>query len=256
MSYSLLFFLACLAGVVAVQPYQLKILSGQVQTMQAAHPEKKTPPLAVMVLSSVIQADLLAAIAAFAGVPLANKVGLTWPLLAQWITGTPAPFTIGQILPIAVLSGALATGLILLADLPFKRLLKPKSEIKLPLWWEGLLAAFYGGIVEEVLLRLFFMSLILWGARSIGIAAVPAFWLADILAAVIFGAGHLPAASMMFNSSAALVIRTLLDNSIGGIIFGFLFWRYGFEAAVLAHFTADILLHVVFSPILYKWDKA
>ena len=34
-------------------------------------------------------------------------------------------------------------------------------------------------------------------------------------------------------------------NAIVGIVSGWLFWRFGIEHAMLAHFSADLVLHVV-----------
>jgi hypothetical protein len=36
----------------------------------------------------------------------------------------------------------------------------------------------------------------------------------------------------------------------GGIAFGWLFWKWGLESAVVAHFTADVVLHVIFTAIV------
>ena len=34
-------------------------------------------------------------------------------------------------------------------------------------------------------------------------------------------------------------------NSLAGIAFGWLYWRRGLEAAMIAHFAADLVLHVL-----------
>jgi hypothetical protein len=39
--------------------------------------------------------------------------------------------------------------------------------------------------------------------------------------------------------------RALLLNGMGGLGFGRLYWKRGLPAAMPAHFTADIVLHVV-----------
>ena len=43
----------------------------------------------------------------------------------------------------------------------------------------------------------------------------------------------------------ALITRTIVLNSLAGIAFGWLYWRRGLEAAMLAHFSTDIVLHVI-----------
>jgi membrane protease YdiL (CAAX protease family) len=42
-----------------------------------------------------------------------------------------------------------------------------------------------------------------------------------------------------------VIVRALLLNGIGGIVFGWLYWKRGLLAAMLAHFSADVVLHVV-----------
>ena len=40
-----------------------------------------------------------------------------------------------------------------------------------------------------------------------------------------------------------LIVRAITLNGVAGIGFGWLYWQYGLEAAMLSHFSADILLH-------------
>lgn len=42
-----------------------------------------------------------------------------------------------------------------------------------------------------------------------------------------------------------LIVRTIILNGIGGIIFGWLYWKKGLESAMISHFSADIVLHVI-----------
>jgi hypothetical protein len=34
-------------------------------------------------------------------------------------------------------------------------------------------------------------------------------------------------------------------NGLGGLAFGWLYWKRGLESAMMAHFSADIVLHVI-----------
>jgi membrane protease YdiL (CAAX protease family) len=116
--------------------------------------------------------------------------------------------------------------------------------------WQGFLASFYGGINEEIMLRLFLMTLIVWVFYKIkktkdGKPTKISMWLAIILAAVIFGAGHLPALMSITTITPLLIIRTIALNALGGIIFGWLYWKKGLESAMISHFSADIVLHVI-----------
>jgi membrane protease YdiL (CAAX protease family) len=111
----------------------------------------------------------------------------------------------------------------------------------------GLLASFYGGIAEELQLRLFLMTLLVWlfatFARRQPAPAV--YWSAIVIAALLFGAGHLPAAAKLWGLSDIVVFRTIALNAIAGLVFGWLYWRRGIEMAMLGHFSADIVLHVL-----------
>ena len=73
------------------------------------------------------------------------------------------------------------------------------------------------------------------------------FWIANIIAAIIFGLGHLPAtAAVGARLDFFVVTRAIVLNGIGGIAFGWLYFRKGLESAMIAHFSADIVLHVIF----------
>jgi len=41
------------------------------------------------------------------------------------------------------------------------------------------------------------------------------------------------------------ITRALLLNGLGGLAFGWLYWKQGLESAMIAHFSADIVLHVI-----------
>src|SRR5205085_9050361 len=105
---------------------------------------------------------------------------------------------------------------------------------------------FYGGIAEEVQLRLFFVTLLAWGLCLLS-GGQRQRWhlvLAVVLAAVAFGAGHLPAAAKVWPLDAVVIARTLLLNGIAGLVFGWFYVRHGLESAMLSHFCADLVLHV------------
>ena len=71
------------------------------------------------------------------------------------------------------------------------------------------------------------------------------FWTANIIAALLFGLGHLPSASLVMPITPLVVVAALTLNGIAGLAFGFLYWRRGLEAAMLAHFTGDFVVYVV-----------
>ena len=67
---------------------------------------------------------------------------------------------------------------------------------------------------------------------------------AILVAAILFGVGHLPALAHTGSLTLAGITRTVGLNALCGIAFGWLFWRHGLEHAMAAHFSADIVLHV------------
>ena len=114
--------------------------------------------------------------------------------------------------------------------------------------WKRLLAAFYGGITEEILLRLFLMTLITWVLWKIGMRtqkhpSKTAFWIAIAISALLFAIAHLPVAATIWTLTPIMIIRTILLSSLLGVGFGYLFWRWELEYAILSHFVAGLVLH-------------
>jgi membrane protease YdiL (CAAX protease family) len=71
-------------------------------------------------------------------------------------------------------------------------------------------------------------------------------WLAIIISSVIFGLGHLPITSTLTSITPLIIVRAVVLNGVGGIIFGWLYWKKGLESAMISHFSADIVLQVIF----------
>ena len=107
----------------------------------------------------------------------------------------------------------------------------------------------YGGIIEEVMLRLFVMSLIvfvLWKVffKKYEKETIPTglFVIANLAAALLFAAGHLPATIMIFGKLTPLLLfRCFLLNGGFGLLFGWLYRKYGIVYAMTGH----LLFHVV-----------
>ncbi len=98
----------------------------------------------------------------------------------------------------------------------------------------------YGAVIEEVMLRLFFMSLIAFVLHKLfekneekTSTAVLVF--ANVIATLLFAAGHLPATSQMMSLTPMIIFRCFLLNGGIGLLFGCLYRKYGIYYAMIAH---------------------
>ena len=124
-------------------------------------------PLPVFLIVQCVQTIVLLALLSWAGFRLADAVGLKAPVLHA-ATGQVALRSLTQrSLGMAVVAGGLV-GLALLVLGKVSEPLIPATissaapDIAL---WKRLLASFYGGIAEELMCRLFLMSLLVWLAN-------------------------------------------------------------------------------------------
>ena len=246
-------WIASILATIAILPYVLELQSGVLEQLDLPI------PLPALIILQVIQSGLLFAVSLFLGLLLAKRVGLGTPILDS-VTRSESVFDkVRAILPISIGLGVLASLLIVGLDVyifqpALIQELGEKANVlnqtAQPAAWKGFLASFYGGIAEEILLRLFVMSLLAWLGSFIkktkdGKPTNIIFWIANILAAILFGIGHLPAASLILPLTTLVVIRIVLLNAVGGILFGWLYQKHGLESAMIAHFSADIVLHVL-----------
>jgi membrane protease YdiL (CAAX protease family) len=180
---------------------------------------------------------------------LARKAGLPGIFRegAGWRAWVFVPLVTGLIVGILIVGG----------DLLFTAL-GDQPGFPHPLFPLSLIASAIAGIGEEILFRLFVMSLWAfllnlllrrWNATNL------ALWLANIIAAFAFAAGHLPAVMVLLNVASPAQLPPLvlaeifLLNSLLALAAGERFMRDGLVAAVGVHFWADIVWHVVFPVI-------
>jgi hypothetical protein len=188
----------------------------------------------------------------FVGLKLGSRLGLGAPILASLVEGKgPSSGWRRSILTgliVGVVVGVVLLVLVLIL-VPLLPALPFVAAAKITIW-KRMLVCFYGGIYEELLMRLFLLSLIAWVAGKLlresanGLTA-RAFWIANILVAILFGLGHLPSASLVMPITPLVVVAALTLNGIAAIAFGLLYRRLGLESAMVAHFTADVVLYVI-----------
>ena len=200
-------------------------------------------PLALRAVSMIQPAILMMLMAAL-GLWAAPKLGLDVPVVRAWAEGKNLwPALRPQLVP-AVLAG-LAVAVVLVAFASYLRtqpVAAPLITFEMPL----ITRLLYGGIVEELLLRWGIMSLFVWLAwRASGARRpVPSWcvWTGLSAAALLFAVGHLPALHLLLPDPPTWLIGMVLTaNFLPGLLFGWLFWRRGLEAAIGAHALAHLV---------------
>jgi membrane protease YdiL (CAAX protease family) len=234
-------------SVLCVFPY---VLTVQAETLRSIG-----VPIGTLLAVQFIQSLVLFSIANYAGLYFTRKIGFHLPVLEA----AAQKENYGEILrSIAGKSALLGVGTavaIYATDALFTLLGAGLSthQSYAPIW-QKLLAAFYGGIAEEILMRLFLMTFFIWLSMKLAKRDQPSragIISSILLAAVIFGLGHLPITASLTAITPLIVLRAVVLNGIGGIVFGWLFWKKGLESAIIAHFTADIFL-LTLLPLLFQ----
>ena len=205
-------------------------------------------PLWLISLASLAQSGVLLALAVWSGVALAPKVGLRAPAFEAGVTAQSIASALRPQFVPALVAGTVA-GAALFAIGGYASpaaLAEVQQRFALPI----LARVLYGGITEELLLRWGLMTALVWlgwrllERRSAAPRAV-SIWLAIVTSALVFGAGHLPAEAMLVGKlTGDIVLFVIGVNAAFGVLFGYLYWRYGLEAAMIAHAIAHLVSYV------------
>lgn len=231
---ALLTALAAIGGVLSL-PYTLQLA--------AMGPHYQPAGGWVLTFGVVLQTALLYVFIRL-GLKLGPAVDLGWPPLVGWHDGTWSARRALNALGMATLLAALAAFALAIALLmggaATAQLASP------PAAWVLGLASVGAGIQEEVLFRLGAMTIVAWLLSRVCPASHPValVWSANCVAALLFGAAHLPLVGAGA-ATPAVVAYILGVNGIVGLICGWLFWRKGLIAAMTAHAIFDLVLKVL-----------
>ncbi|MCM3905599.1 MAG: CPBP family intramembrane metalloprotease, partial [Pyrinomonadaceae bacterium] len=242
-----LLFAMGILGILAIIPMAIDLFGRVIQTAEAP-----PMPLPVLILIGGVQNLGMLAAMVFVGLKLGTKLGLGAPLLEGWLAGNSSKDRWREALKEGLITGigvGVVLLIVLLAAVPLLPNLPFVAAAKLAVW-KRFLACFYGGFYEEILSRLFLLTLIAWLAnkalrKTNTQLSSTAFWIANLVVAVLFGLGHLPSASLMMPITPLVVAVALILNGIAAIAFGILYRKRGLEAAMIAHFTADLVIYVI-----------
>ena len=210
-------------------------------------------PVSFLVFSLIqlLQSGILVAMAAFIGVKLAPKVGLHSPVLEALTNWQPLMLVLRpQVVP--GLIGGIVVGVLLIGmSYVTPHELTIAAQTNLNPWLKVITEVLYGGITEEILLRWGIMTLLLWllwrfiqhNQQSPSSMLI---WIAIMGSSLFFAIGHLPAAlNLAGYLTPNIIAYVITGNASAGIVFGFLYQRFGLESAIIAHAGAHIIADIV-----------
>lgn len=107
---------------------------------------------------------------------------------------------------------------------------------------------FIGGLLEEVVFRVFFATVVaaaVWSALRHGIGertshVAVAQWTGTISAAILVGVWHV----WMVSDPSSNDARVLAVNAVGNLLYGWTYWRRGLEMAALTHGSLNSALYL------------
>lgn len=247
-----------LIGGLFVFPYQIENLQNTYPQEYDNLLETMPLPYSLMFVLSSVQILIFAFILSLLGIKLARKTGFSLGILDAFFHKEKIRVEARKVILSVGFGITTAFVLVVMDRFYFVNKIEIVGELEGGFSLMGLLAGiFYGGVFEEILLRLFFMSLLVWIMMKLFKGNEKRFpdyyyWISIIIASILFAAGHLPATSMIFGElSPILVIRCFALNGIGGLFFGYLYWKKGFEYAVMSHMFTHISLQLLFNPLFY-----
>lgn len=239
---ALVLFVLGLAGIASILTMELPLPPDVEAILKARYSPEQIKLL--LLINPIFM--LLFAIAV--GVALYEKVQFSVPVIEHLIGVTENAPNWKNLLLYGVSGGILAGILLSLIGLIFKPVL-PAEFTELSQKLQPTLAArfLYGGLTEEIMMRFGFMTLVVWLFSKVFKGLRPVvYWTGIVVAAIIFALGHFPIAFQSVASpSSAFLAYILIGNSVGGIIFGWLYWKKGLESAFLAHLLAHVVLVAV-----------
>lgn len=218
--------------------YQLDFLDAATVEMTVAQLGSVEALIAVY----IVQIAVYALVMGFFGHLLAGKLGLMKPFRFEK-TGLSRTIVL-----------SLAVGIVLSLDYwTFGTVIPGIREADAAMLAPHAMAAaiLYGGIIEELMMRLFLMSLVAWLVwklffRSREQVPVGVLTAANVVVALLFAAGHLPATVQLFGTLTPLIlVRCFLLNGGAGLVFGWLYRKYGIHHAMSSHALAHIVSKLI-----------
>ncbi|PSQ04280.1 hypothetical protein BRC92_04695 [Halobacteriales archaeon QS_4_69_31] len=204
--------------------------------------------LPVKLFAYFIQPAILLLLAVIGGLLVSSSV----PFESHLVAGETVTDSVFPVFKPAVLAGVGAGFVIIVIELALGGVPESVGVVEADQPLDVLLFSLparvlYGGITEEVLARWGVMSVVAYGLGWLfstdGIRVSPALiWSAITISGVIFAVLHLPmvGATLSGNITVPVIAWVLTANTLAGITYGWLFWQYSLEAAMIAHASTHI----------------
>lgn len=194
----------------------------------------------VLIIITTVQSLSYALILGIIGKIIARKIGL-WRKVTFCKKGNI------ELALVTLVGGAAFILLDLLIFGEFSAVIKDSYAIK-PTFEYIIASVTYGAVIEEVMLRLFFMSLIAFIIQRIAKKEEmnnTILVIANIIAALLFAAAHIHATATSIGITPMILIRCFLMNGGFGLLFGRLYRKYGIHYAMLAHGGVHIISKLI-----------
>lgn len=150
---------------------------------------------------------------------------------------------------VAISLGALVGGLLLVV----RHYSMPYLPLEIPSYGfrgivGGLAVSLGAAVAEEVWFRLGLMTFLVWILAKIfrsGEVNASIVWFVIVISALVFGLVHIPQLLSYGAGSTFAVGGTIIGNLAVGMLYGWCYWRLGLSSAMFAHFSVDIVIHVL-----------
>ncbi len=205
---------------------------------------------ASIVLPSLVFLSIITIPSIWLGIALGRQIGLGTPLLAELLSRKQGWIRkAGRDASLACILGVVVGGLLLL----IRQLSAPYLPPEIPAYGHrgvlgGLAVSFGAAVAEEVWFRLGLMTLMVWCVARLLKEQKPRpfiVWTIIVLTSVSFGLAHLPQLISYGAGSPFAIGGTVIGNSVVGTLYGWCYWRRSLFAAMIAHFSVDIVIHVL-----------
>jgi hypothetical protein len=243
-----LLFIVAEFSLLAALPYSITLTGEAIYDLGVSLP--------TVLATQFAQATVLFLVSIFTGLYLGKRTGLGTPVLDSLFRTRNLPANYGSVLKLSVFLGILVSFIIFILDrFVFSIFSEPLTvHLMTPPLWERFLYSFYTGFVEEIVLRFFLMTLLVWISWKIkrtsqGLPTSAGVWMAILIVSFIYGLGYL-SSSLSASMEQVQMIAILLFNALAGIAFGWLYWKKGLEAAIIANLTSSLMIFVVLGSLL------